>query len=106
MYSNLIGGSCAGYGGPAMAPDQVVACRMWGGTANGLDHMVGELIPAVARVVIELDDGSDLEAQIMRPTAVQNDYFVAFHVAGRHPLRAVALDAHDRPLGQHDIPRH
>ena len=100
MHSRLVGGG--GYGGPAIPPDQVVACRMWGGTAEGLDEMVEELIPAVARVLIRLDDGSDLEAQLVRTDVVHNDYFVAFKAPGRHPVRVVALDEHDRPLGQTD----
>ena len=43
------------------------------------------LTPAVARVLIRLDDGSDLEALIVRTDAVQNDYSVAFDVPGDIP---------------------
>lgn len=95
-----------GYGGLAMPAEQVVACRMWsGGSANRYNHIVGEVVSAVARVVVRLDDGTAVDAQIVRTDVVPNDFFVAFYPATRQPVSVVALDEQDRRLGQHDLER-
>lgn len=68
-----------GYSGLAIAAEQVVACRTWGsGSSKRLNQIVGELVPAVARVIVRLNDGTELEAQIVRTEVVPNDHFVAF----------------------------
>ncbi len=60
--------------------------------------IVGEIDPSVRRVGIRLDDGSELDAHLVRTDSVDNDYFVAFYPPARHVVGVSALDAKDHVL--------
>jgi hypothetical protein len=103
--ADQMGMTGAGYGGPPAATDQPVAWRMMGGGGGDTTarHIVGEITPNVERVAVRLDDGSELEAQLVRTDFVQNDYFVAFFPASQSVVALTARGEDDRMLGRQDV---
>ena len=109
MYENDFGDG--GYGGPPMPTETVMTHRMIsrsfrgnqhiiGRSSGGDHHIVGELVPTVAQVKVVLDDATELDAQLVRTTDVDNDYFVAFLSPARQATELIALDERQQELAR------
>jgi hypothetical protein len=72
-----------------------------GGQSTPEQHLVGELAPQVAGVRVRLDDGSEVDAAMLRPDEFDDDYWVAF-ASPEAELRAVmAVDQDSNLIGEH-----
>ena len=101
-HGRISGGGCCG---PPMPADKVMTWRMMGASPGAVQDIVGEIIPAVAHVKALLDDGAELDAQLVRSAATENDYFVAFVPRKRQALQLIALDERHRILARQQLDR-
>lgn len=74
-----------GYGGLSMPADQLISWRAIGGATKREHHILGEIVPAQVKLV--LNDDSELDAQLVRTDVVDNDYLVAFFPRARRVVR-------------------
>lgn len=83
-----------GYGGPRREASQLVKLSMLGSGA-----MVGEVSPSACGVRLYLEDGSTLDAVVLRANGFEDDFWVA-HVGGeQNVIAVVALDESGAVIG-------
>jgi hypothetical protein len=67
-------------------------------SSSGGGALIGELASRVAGVRVRLDDGSQIDAEILRTDAFDDDYWIAFTGSGHHVIAIIALDQTGQPF--------
>jgi hypothetical protein len=88
----------SGYGVSPRKDGVLAKFSSHGGTPNEEQRVMGELDPSVSAIRLRLDDGAEIDANILRTDLTEDDYFLAFIPEHRDVAAVIALDEDDQVL--------